>query len=279
MKRLTPATVTMMMVVVVGLLVTAYFAKMLRAEEPQETPIEASARPPAPPKPKIESREIPIALGALEPGTEITAAHIGAAHVPADKLPPETILQERGVIGRVVKEPIAALAPIRSSQLYLPGERAPLAVAPGMRAVSVSTSQGASIDSRLLRPDQYVDVYFTSQPVDSTDGRVRERSNLTLLNGVRVLAIANAGADSSVTLELTPEQASNLILARNKGDIALSYNPEGKGNGGVVVKNLDRSTPNEIVSPEAGSRPFISESYKGSTRSTLQFSESPSSVE
>lgn len=279
MKRLTPATVTMMMVVVVGLLVTAYFAKMLRAEEPQETRIDVAARPISPPQAKIESREIPIALGALEPGTEITAAHIGTTHVPADKLQPETILQERGVIGRVVKEPIAALSPIRSNQLYPPGERAPLAIAPGMRAVSVSTSQGASIDSRLLRPDQYVDVYFTSHLGDATVGRPFERATLTLMNGVRVLAITNAGTDSSVTLELTPDQASSLILARNKGDIALSYNPEGKGNGGVVVKNLDRDSPSVSVNPESESRPFISESYKGSTRSTLQFSESSPSAE
>ena len=42
MKRLTPAAVTLMTVVVVSLLVTAYFAKVLLAEEPKARLFEAA---------------------------------------------------------------------------------------------------------------------------------------------------------------------------------------------------------------------------------------------
>jgi pilus assembly protein CpaB len=283
MKRLTPAAVTLMTVVVVGVLVTAYFAKMLLAEEPKALLVEA------PKTPSVQFREIPIALGTLEPGTRVTAAHLGAGRVRADALEPETLLSERSVIGRVVKARIQAATPIRSGQLYQPGERPPLAVSPGMRAVSVSFSARGSFVGGLLRKGQSVDVHLTPHLDDSGETRFHGGLTITLLSGVRVLAVGGESeSDSttpesvnSVTLELTPEQANILILAREKGEIALSYNPDGKGSGGVAVKNQDRATMEEILGlsrsessappPRISSRPFTSEFYKGSARTTLQF--------
>ncbi|HUE12986.1 MAG TPA: Flp pilus assembly protein CpaB [Planctomycetaceae bacterium] len=283
MKRLTPAAVTLMTVVVIGLLVTAYFAKMLLAEEPKAQLVEAPKRP------KIEFREIPMALGTLEPGTQVTAAHLGTGPVRADAVEPETLLSGRGLIGRVVRERIQAATPIRSGQLYQPGERPPLAVEPGMRAVSVSCSHRGSFVGGLLQKGQSVDVYLTPHLDETGDARFRGGLTITLLSGVRVLAvggsseIGSTGTDSvdTVTLELTPEQANILILARAKGEIALSYNPDGKGSGGVAVKSQDRATMEEILgltrpdapapAPRISSRPFTSETYKGSARTRLQF--------
>jgi pilus assembly protein CpaB len=299
MKRLTPAAVTLMTVVVVGLLVTAYFAKVLLAEEPKarfaDASKEVSANPSqrpatdAPKKPAVEYREIPMALGTLEPGTRVTSALLGTGRVPADSLKPETLLSERALVGRFVKEPISAATPIRSSQLYQPGERPPLAIAPGMRAVSLSFSPRGSFVGGLLRKGEYVDVYLTPRVDDAADSRFRGGMTITLLNGVRVLAVGEAsGTESvspetvnSVTLELTPEQANILILAREKGEIALSYNPDGKGTGGVAAKSSDRATMDEILGssrnestapPAHESRPlFTSEFFKGSKRTTLEF--------
>ncbi len=135
MKRLTPAAVTLMTVVVVSLLVTAYFAKVLLAEEPKARLFDAAQAPSAnesrhhstnaPKTPPVEFREIPMALGTMDPGTQVTAALLGTGRVRADSVQPETLLSERALIGRFVKEPIQAGMPIRSSQLYQPGERPP----------------------------------------------------------------------------------------------------------------------------------------------------------
>jgi pilus assembly protein CpaB len=296
MKRLTPAAVTLMTVVVVCLLVTAYFAKVLLAEEPKarlfgaiEAPSAKESRQhstDAPKTPPVEFREIPMALGTLEPGTQVTAALLGTGRVRTDSVQPETLLSERALIGRFVKEPIQAAMPIRSSQLYQPGERPPLEVAPGMRAVSITFSHRGSFVGGLLRKGEYVDVYLTPR---TSDSQVQGGITITILNGVRVLAVGDAaGADSSnsgslntVTLELTPEQANILILAREKGEIALSYNPDGKGTGGVAAKNSQRATMDEILglgkaessSPAAHANraPFTSEFFKGTKRSTLEF--------
>jgi pilus assembly protein CpaB len=286
MKRLTPAAVTLMTIVVVGLLVTAYFAKMVLAEEPKALLVESAKTP------SIEFREVPMALGMLEPGTQVTPAHLGTGRVRVDTLEPETLLSERGLVGRIAKERIQAATPIRSGQLYQPGEHPPLAVGPGMRAVSVSFSPRGSFVGGLLRAGEYVDVHVTPHLNDPSDTRFRGGLTIMLLGGVRVLAVSGGGERDSkssdsintVTLELTPEQANMLILAREKGEIALSYNPDGKGSGGVALKNQDRATMEEILgmnrgdspvpAPLANAHPFTSESYKGSTRTTQQFESS-----
>ena len=183
MKRLTPAAVTLLTVGVVGLLVTAHFAKGVLAEVPKPIRVEM------PKAPVVEFREVPMALALLAPGTQVTAAHLGSGRVRADRIEPETLLSERAVVGRFVKEPIEAGSPIRSSQLYQPGERPPLEVSPGMRAVSLFFSDRGSVVGGLLRKGEHVDVYLTPRMDDANDPRFHGGLTITLLSGVRVLAV------------------------------------------------------------------------------------------
>jgi pilus assembly protein CpaB len=267
-----------MMVVVVGLLVTAYFAKLMRAEESRSQPTGRA--------PTAESRSVPTATGTLEPGTVITAAHLAMGRVRADALAPDALVQEPALIGRTVKERILPGSVIRLGQLYALGER-PLPTVPrGMRAVSIALRRGvASLVG--LKEGQYVDVYLTPRDDVSNAVRVRGGMTLTLFRGVRLLA-ASPGASANetndvATLELTPDQAAILILARERGNIALSYNPDGKGDGGIALRDRDRATLDEILGlppdPTATARPagparaFTTEVYKGTTRSTHQFEE------
>lgn len=264
MKRLTPANVTLMMLITVFSLVAAYIAKNLRATE-------------APPP--VERRSVPMALSSLEPGTVITEAHLGEGRVPETELQPEMLLDESGIVGRVVKQPIPAARPIRASQLYQPGERPPLEIEEGMRAVSVSVPDGVALVDGLIRPGQSVDVHLTpSRPVrgDGSGGLT-----LTLLEGVRVVALNRGQAatsvnrtDNSVTLELTPKQANILILARDRGEITLSYNPGGAGESSVGLSGQGRATLEQILGlkpPPQPEPPFVVESYRGASRSTLEF--------
>jgi hypothetical protein len=63
------------------------------------------------------------------------------------------------------------------------------------------------------------------------------------------------------------------VLAREKGTIAFSYNPDGKGTGGSNLKPGDRATLDEVIgrSTPASTAPFTSEIFKGSAHSTQQF--------
>jgi pilus assembly protein CpaB len=267
MRRLTPAGVSTMMVIVVGLLVTAYFAKLMRAEESRITPGTQTEA--------VEFRNVPITVCSLEPGTVVTAAQLEMARFRTDALKPEVLLQDRSIIGRTVKERIPPGAVIRSNQLLTPGERPLPSVARGMRAVSVPFKGDIPLVPG-TKGDQYVDVYLVPRFDAANESRSKSGMTLTLFRGVRLLAATPSESPNetaaTVTLELTPEQAAVFVLAREKGTIAFSYNPDGKG-AGPSTKSGDRATLEEIFgrTTPAGSVPFTSEIFKGSARSTQQF--------
>ncbi len=269
MRILTPARVTVLMLLVVGGLIAAYVAKNLLAAETTPT--------------KIETRAVPMAISDLRAGTVVTVAHIGLGRMPVQEIAkhPGMLLENRAIVGRIVKQNILAGTPILSGQLYQPGEQPPLDVEKGMRAVSVSLKNAVALVDGRIGPGQYVDVHLTPNSNGTNDARVRGGITLTLFKGVRVLAL-NAGGNTSlgsgasavsVTLELSPGQANIMILASTRGDITLSYNPEGRSDGGVGVNNADRATLDEILglAKPADNGTFTTESFKGTSRTQLQF--------
>jgi len=258
-KRLTPATLFMLMLIGVGGLVVAYAGKKLLAR--QEI-VEG---------PQVDL--IPVAVADLPAGTVITESHIGQARIRLDRIAPESARTERVLLGRVVKNPLKRAEPINMVDLYPPGEFPEPDVAPGMRAVSVNLSDSASVAG--LKSGHYVDVHFTPTTiVDPEKGPF----TMTLFKGVKVIGLENGGTSTrgngGVTLELTPEQTNILILAKDKGGLQLTYNPEGKGTGGVALKDKDRATLSEILGltePKAAKPPFTTEVFSGSGRRVQQF--------
>lgn len=265
--KLTPALLTLVMLGLVGLLVVGYVAKRMLARE--EIVI------------REETVNIPMALTDLQPGTVITEGHIGLGPAAPSKLDREVLRTERVVLGRVVRNAIEGAQPIRTSDLYAVGERPPLQLAPGMRAVSVALGDGTSLVDGLIQPEQFVDVLFT--PGAAAD--LRGGMIMALFQGVKVLAINRsqtstpslARGSNNVTLELTPQQSNILVLARQKGDINLTYNPNGLGDGGVAVADENRAYLDEILGlapPEEPEPPFVTEIYYGTGRRANAFDES-----
>lgn len=264
MRRLTPASVTVMMFVVVGLLVAAYFVKGMFA---REAPGEA-----------VTIRNVPMALTDLEPGTIITENHLGLGRVRSTNMKPEMLISNRAIVGRVVKEKITKATPILTQQLYQPGEHPPLEVGEGMRAVSIAVSGGSAMVDGLIKPGQYVDIHFTPDSDSVTSG---SGFTMTLFKGIRMIAInrsfqagAASGGGNVVTLELTPAQANIIILAQNRGGLALTYNPEGKGDGAVAVSNSDRAYLDEIlgITPEPDPLPpYSTDIYRKTSLNRLHF--------
>jgi pilus assembly protein CpaB len=260
-KRLTPATLFTLMLVGVGGLVALYAGKKLLAR--QEV-VEA---------PQLDLMPVPVAD--LPPGTVITTAHLGQARIKRERLIPETVRSERILLGRIVKNTLKRAEPINTGDLYPPGEGPPLDIAPGMRAVSIDLQDASAKVDGLIRPGQYVDVHFTPS---SNPDPVKGPFTMTLFKGVKILSMGSGNARSSrsttVTLELSPEQANIILLAKDKGALQLTYTPEGKGNGGVAVADADRATLSEILGlsePKKEAPPHTIEMYNGSGRSTVQF--------
>lgn len=251
MKRLSPALLTVGMLGVVGLLVSGYFVKKMFAVE-------------APPGDPVVN--VPMALQNLAPGTRITEAHLANGPTRESRLTKEIVRTSRILLGRVVKNPIKAAEAISTLDLYGPNEGPLPDIEPGMRAVTVPMAANT-----VATAGQYVDVHFTpSNDPEAADngGRI-----LTLFKGIKLLNLENDTSSTyrnaaSVTLELSPEQANIILLAKDRGDLNLVYTPEGKGHGGVAVSGQDRATLYEILGyvakpAEEPVKPFETDIWRG----------------
>ena len=106
--------------------------------------------------------------------------------------------------------------------------KAPSAIiGPGMRAISVRVNEVVGVAGFAL-PGSYVDVMVHTKVDDPARGKDGEIPKI-VLEHILVLAVAQeAGRDdtkpkvvSAVTLEVTPEQAEQLDLARSVGNLSL----------------------------------------------------------
>lgn len=277
--KLTPAKVTMMMLMAVAGLVGLYIVKGLFAVQ----------KPPT--RPAIVN--IPLAAAHLKPGTKITRDHIGMGPYPERELKEDMLRSERVIVGRVVKEEIKPGSPLRGTQLYEPGENAPLLVSEGKQAVSVSVKNSADMVDGLIKPGDFVDVHFTldTQSAGSIDARINRLGgvSMTLFKGVKVLALNKnfrqgpvLASGNSVTLELAPAQVNVLLVVQSRGAISLAQNPNGEGDGGVALSNADRATLWEVLglkkpvakAPEPRrepEKPFVMETYRGTRGGSLEW--------
>lgn len=276
--KLTPAKVTMLMLVAVGGLIGLYVIKGLFAVEKKA----------APPRPR--SVTIPLAAANLAPGTKITDTHVGNGPFPESELKEDHLRTTRMVIGRVVKKEIKPGSPIRGTDLYEPGENAPLQVAAGKQAVSVPVKESAEMVDGLIKPGDYVDVHFIldGQRSNGLDDRIAKLGgvSMTLLKGVKVLALNKAFRQqailpngNSVTLELSPEQTNVVMVAQPRGTISFSFNPAGEGDGRVALSNSDRATLWEVLGlkkrvrepEETPEEPFVTETFRGTGGDALRW--------
>ena len=277
--KLTPAKVTMLMLVAVGSLIGLYVIKGLFAVEKKVV--------------RAQTVTIPLATAYLAPGTRISDTHVGLGPFPVKELKEDHLRSARVTVGRVVKKAIQPGSPLRGSELYEPGENSPLEVAEGKQAISITVKNPTEILDGLIKPGDYVDVHFTldSQSAGGLDDRIVRLGgvSLTLLKGVKVLAVNKGFRQSpvlptgnSITLELDPGQTNVLLVAQPRGTISFSFNPDGAGEAGIALNNADRATLWEImglrkpvqkpeVKPEEPEKPFITETYRGTGGAAMQW--------
>ena len=275
--KLTPAKVTMMMLMSVGGLIGIYLIRGLFAVEKK-------------PEPRARNIVLPMATAHLVPGTKITEMHIGNGSYPERELKEDHLRSNRVIVGRIVKEAIKPGSPIRGSQLYEPGENAPLKVSEGKQAVSITVRDSAEMVDGLIQPGDFVDVHFLldGQRSNGIDDRLVRLGgvSMTILKGVKVLALNKGFRQSailptgnSVTLELAPDQTNVLLVAQPHGTISFSYNPEGEGDGRVALNNSDRATLWEILGlkkkvrepKETPEDPWVTETFRGTGGNAMRW--------
>lgn len=184
------------------------------------------------------SSKVAVAAVDIELGGRISPQMITMVEWPAGSVPPGAFSDLKKLEERVVKVGIPRGDAILERKLAPPGTKGGLSavIAEGKRAMTVRVNDVVGVAGFAL-PGNYVDVMVNAR---------RERNSgddtqitLTVLEQVLVLAIAQeASRDetkpkvvSAVTLELTPDEAERLDLARNVGSLSL-----------VLRNQLDKQT-------------------------------------
>lgn len=176
---------------------------------------------------KHSTQDVVVAAKEIPAGTALTPDMVKVSSYLKTSVPPGFFSAPDQVTGKVARTPVVAGEPLLASRM---GERAGLTVllTPGHRAMAVKVNEIIGV-SGFIAPDDRVDVIANvEQP--GTTGREGQISKIVLQNR-RVLSVAQTMEQtkdgkpqvaSSITLELTPEDAEKLSLASQEGKILLA---------------------------------------------------------
>jgi pilus assembly protein CpaB len=179
---------------------------------------------------------------------------VGAALATADVVKKQALGMQgtpgEAFLGAVIKDTVRKGEPMLPAKVGKAGQSGVMAVRlePGMRAMAIPLSAESSAGGFVL-PGDHVDVV----QIRKIGADVTSR---TVMRNVRVLAIdqnTNGGGKGSsigatATMEVTPQQAENLVLAKAQGDLTLvlrSY----ADIGGPAVDNMIKTAQDILANP------------------------------
>ncbi|TWT37465.1 SAF domain protein [Posidoniimonas corsicana] len=190
--------------------------------------------------PSVETTSIYVALHNINLGDPIDATMVSLQEWPKDKVPPGALTSLEDLEGRRPRTNIIAGEPILDAKLLAQGEQSdPLSsVPPNMRLSTISVDAEKSA-AGLLSPGDRVDIQLFVR-ADPRNG-IHEATTKIFLQNIRVFAIEQAvqrSADGgeartipkTVSLLVTPEQASKIDFAQHIGELSLiPRNPNDEG--------------------------------------------------
>lgn len=177
-----------------------------------------------------ERSRIAVAAAEIDLGAKLSPEMVRMVEWPRASMPPGAFDDAAKLDGRVVTWAVHRGEPLLESRLAPEGSKGGLsAVVPeGKRAMTVRVNDVIGVAGFAL-PGTYVDIMVNTQEEGSkTNDRDRTVSKI-VLERILVMAVAQeADRDSTkpkvvnaVTLEVTPEQAELLDLARSVGTLSL----------------------------------------------------------
>jgi len=236
------------------------------------------------------TQDVIVAAKEIPSGTTIAPEMLKTTSYLKASIPPGAFSSPQEVTGKVTKTTITVGEPILNSRL---GEKGGLTVLlnPGSRAIAVRVNEIIGV-SGFIAPNDHVDVIaLVERP--ATGNTTATRISKIVLQNKRVLSVAQTVEDrkdgqpqvaSSITLELTPEEAEKLSLASLEGQIVLAL----RANQDKTVVRTGGSTTRdllEIAEPPPPPPPapppqhveapqptrYRVELYSGTARSELEF--------
>ena len=181
--------------------------------------------------PNIATAPIYVALHNINVGDPIDSSMVSLQDWPKDKIPAGSISQLEDLEGRRPRTNIIAGETLLEAKLLKDGEHSDAisGIKPGMRLSTIAVDAEKSA-AGLLSPGDRVDVQLYADRNERIG--ILEPVTKVILQDIRVFAIEAAvqrGVEEgegrtipkTVSLEVTPDQASRIDLAQNLGEITL----------------------------------------------------------
>lgn len=213
---------------------------------------------------RIASSKIVVAAADIQLGSRLNSQMLKTVDWPSGSIPSGAIAKVESLQDRVVKTSVLSGEPLLEAKLAPLGTKGGLsAVIPeGKRAMTVRVNDVIGVAGFAL-PGNYVDIVVNTQI--EGEGRGEKQISKIVLEQILVLAVAQeASRDetkprvvNAVTLELTPEQAEKLDLARSVGTLSLvlrnQVDKDGGDTRGIMKRQLlaGDTLPIEPAKPQA----------------------------
>ncbi len=183
-------------------------------------------------QPGNASGRIVVAAADISLGQRLAPEMFKLAEWPADSVPKGAFVDPQKLSGRVLKSNLLMGEPVSEAKLAPNGTLGGLSalISEGKRAITVRVNDVIGVAGFAL-PGNYVDIIVSTQKDPQPGGEMREQSiSKIVLERILVLAVAQeVNRDetkpkvvNAVTLEVTPEQAEKLDLARSVGTLSLA---------------------------------------------------------
>lgn len=211
-----------------------------------------------------DTGQIAVAAVDVELGAKISPEMIKLVAWPSGSVPPGSFNQLEALHGRVIKASLARGEPVIEGKLAPAGTKGGLSavVADGKRAMTVRVNDVIGVAGFAL-PGNYVDIMVNTQNEGARSGDKDKAISKIVLERILVLAVAQeANRDetkpkvvNAVTLEVSPEQAENLDLARSVGTLSLvlrnQIDPAPVATDGATKATLLKEEPAPVVAKAA----------------------------
>lgn len=180
----------------------------------------------------VSTGKVVVAKADIELGSRLNTIMLKVADWPKGSVPEGAVSDPEKIKDRVVKTTVLAGEPVLESKLAPIGTKGGLSavIAEGKRAMTVRVNDVVGVAGFAL-PGNYVDIVVNTDEDTGklSDGRTKSISKI-VLDHILVLAVAQESSVreegkpkvvNAVTLEVTPDQAEKLDLARSVGQLSL----------------------------------------------------------
>ncbi|GGY93158.1 Flp pilus assembly protein CpaB [Pseudoduganella plicata] len=210
------------------------------------------------------ANRIVVAATDVSLGQRLSADMLKASDWPADSVPPGALRDPLVLNGRVLKASVLRGEPLTEAKLAPVGTLGGLSalIAEGKRAITVRVNDVIGVAGFAL-PGNFVDILVSTQASGGTQQDDQAISKI-VLERILVLAVAQEVSRddtkprvvNAVTLEVAPEQAEKLDLARSVGTLSLvlrnQVDPQpGTTTGATKTSLLGLATATPVVAAAA----------------------------